>query len=502
MSVNKSPPVPKKPTWSLRTTSIVKELGQGFYSKVYLAQDYKNGFVALKTVDNQRNVNSEECISNEIDILATLGAHLNIVKLLGFNKEERLIVMEYCFNGNLKDYIFRYRDYYMDEINPITGELNEETFLYKSPSDSDSFPMSDFMTSMHADIDNDTSLRVKKKDVPVLMQSKSLIKTRRLLYWSYQISKGLKYLSDLGIIHRDVALRNMLLTNNDVVKIADFGLAVNIFRQEGGMRSPTSNLRNSMPQYCSRSNKPQPYKWMAVESLVSNIFSPSSDVWSYGVTLWEMFTLGSEPYGNISPIELANSLQTGQRLTKPRLAPNNVARLMSECWTSDPSLRPGFDKIVIVMSGYMSNVDKQSYDARSRLDSGIGMVDGGYVDMLHMVSTPSTGTGTTSKSSTRSRTISKCSELSWLPSSSSSRVPSPKVARHSSGHSYWANYKMMNSSENQVYSSVDQFHRQQQRAGQVGQHDDIPSQSLSTNSTNNRQFNTLDTYLRNKNLHY
>ena len=54
------------------------------------------------------------------------------------------------------------------------------------------------------------------------------------------------------------------------------------------------------------------------------------------------------------------------------------------------------------MSGYMSNVDKQSYDARSRLDSGIGMVDGGYVDMLHMVSTPSTGTGTTSKSSTRS----------------------------------------------------------------------------------------------------
>ena len=60
-----------------------KELGQGFYSKVYLAQDYKNGFVALKTVDNQRNVNSEECISNEIDILATLGAHLNIVKLLG-----------------------------------------------------------------------------------------------------------------------------------------------------------------------------------------------------------------------------------------------------------------------------------------------------------------------------------------------------------------------------------------------------------------------------------
>ena len=56
--------------------------------------------------------------------------------------------------------------------------------------------------------------------------NKSLIKTRRLLYWSYQISRGMKHLGDLGIIHRDVALRNMLLTNNDVVKIADFGLAV------------------------------------------------------------------------------------------------------------------------------------------------------------------------------------------------------------------------------------------------------------------------------------
>ena len=225
----KSPqdPVNRKPTWSLRTTSIVKELGKGYYSKVYLAQDIKNGFVALKTVDNQKTTNSEECISNEIDILTTIGSHLNIVKLLGANREEKLIVMEYAFNGNLKDYISRYKDYYMDEINPETGELREETFLYKSPTDSDNFPMSDFLTSMHADIDNDNpEMKRKCKEVPVVMQSKSLIKTRRLLYWSYQVSKGMKYLADLGIIHRDVALRNMLLTNNDVVKIADFGLAV------------------------------------------------------------------------------------------------------------------------------------------------------------------------------------------------------------------------------------------------------------------------------------
>ena len=79
----KSPQISKKPSWSLRTTSIVKELGRGFYSKVYLAQDLKGSFVAMKTFDSQKTSNSEECISNEIDILSSTGAHLNIVKLLG-----------------------------------------------------------------------------------------------------------------------------------------------------------------------------------------------------------------------------------------------------------------------------------------------------------------------------------------------------------------------------------------------------------------------------------
>ena len=83
LAPKRSPPSPQRPQWSLVTTSIVKELGQGFYSKVYLAQDTKGVFVALKTVDIQKTSGAEECISNEIDILTTVGSHLNIVKLLG-----------------------------------------------------------------------------------------------------------------------------------------------------------------------------------------------------------------------------------------------------------------------------------------------------------------------------------------------------------------------------------------------------------------------------------
>jgi len=225
------PPSPRpvrSSQWSLTTTSIVKELGQGFYSKVYLAQDVKHGFVALKTVDSQRIGVADECILNEISLLASLPPHLNIIRLVGCNREEKLVVVEYCFHGNLKDYVSRYREYFIDELCPDTKEMQEDAFLYSSPTaETSEQPVSDFLTSIHAGVDYPKDEdAVTFRHLPVVKQSKSLIKTRRLLYWSYQVSRGLRHLAEQGILHRDIALRNILLTNNDVVKIADFGLAV------------------------------------------------------------------------------------------------------------------------------------------------------------------------------------------------------------------------------------------------------------------------------------
>ncbi|XP_023330882.1 receptor-like tyrosine-protein kinase kin-15 isoform X2 [Eurytemora carolleeae] len=163
----------RRPTWSIRNTSIVKELGRGFYSKVYLAQDPTYGLVALKTADGKRE-NLEECISNEIEILSNINQHKNIVRLLGQNMEEKLIILEYCFHGNLKDYITRNREYFINEVDPETQELLEDSV--------------------------ETSVDLAEK-------SGTLVKTRRLLYWSYQMSRGLRYLEELGVIHRDIALR-------------------------------------------------------------------------------------------------------------------------------------------------------------------------------------------------------------------------------------------------------------------------------------------------------
>ena len=82
----------------------------------------------------------------------------------------------------------RYRDYFLDEVHPMTGELREEAALYRSPTHSDTFPMSDFLSSMHADIDCEGSLKRRTEPGPGTGHGKSLIKTRRLLYWSYQVS--------------------------------------------------------------------------------------------------------------------------------------------------------------------------------------------------------------------------------------------------------------------------------------------------------------------------
>lgn len=447
VSTPKSPRSKRKSEWSLRTTNIVKELGRGFYSKVYLAQDAQNGFVAVKTIDCKKSAKAEDCISTEIDILRSLGHHLNIVKMLGFNKEENLLVLEYYFHGNLKDYVSRYRDYYIDEIDTETGEMRDDTFLYKSPTMSENIPMSDFLTSIHAKMDSDSD-NEKNNEVPVVKMSKCLIKTRRLLYWTYQVAKGMKYLAEHGVIHRDLALRNILLTHNDIIKIGDFGLAATVF-----LESDPENSRARPAQYWSRSNKPQPYKWMATESFYANVYSQKSDVWAFGVTLWELFRLGEEPYGEINPIELSKMLTAGRRLCECDLAPRKVNKLMGDCWSADPVERPNFDNIVLRLSSYISNTNKKHYDSRCRLDSGVGDC-GDYVShsqtqgYLDMNSTRSTSIVGSPKSSTRSSGTSG-SRSSKCSTRSSSIVPSPKTQQRAV---YWSNYKMINGSSPQVYN--------------------------------------------------
>ena len=338
----------KEPIWTLQNKSIIKELGRGFYSKVYLAEDEKCGYIAIKTVDTKKTNKSEECIVNEIDILSKMKPHANIVKMIGFNMDEKLLVIEFCFHGNLRDYIIRNKKYFVDENDPETQDLDTNTYLCSSPGLSENIPMTDYLSSIQAKLDS-------PKDDESVKSRKSYLGTRRLLHWVYQVSSGLHHLGEEGIIHRDIALRNILLTSNDVVKIADLGLAVS-----------SSSLPS--PQYWSRSNKPTPYKWMAVESLAEGVFSLQSDIWAFGVLVWEIFSLGEDPYGEVNPIELTKMLQTGGRMGECSLAPHRVNQLIRSCWKADPAQRPSSEELKNILSLYNRDI----------MDSGAG-----YLDMTH-----------------------------------------------------------------------------------------------------------------------
>ena len=127
---------------------------------------------------------------------------------------------------------------------------------------------------------------------------------------------------------QDLAARNVLVGENEVCKVADFGLLRELPEE------------NSI--YQSTANAPLPVRWMAPESIKDRTFSAASDVWSYGVLMWEMFNPDKKPYDTLSNMECAIALLNGTHLPTPSSAPSTVARLMKSCWHKQPERRPSF----------------------------------------------------------------------------------------------------------------------------------------------------------------
>ena len=123
----------ERPTWSLTTTKIIKELGTGYFSKVFMSEDKYRGYVAVKTAHPSNSEMAQRSIMNEISILKELGKHSNIIQIVDSNLEERLLVLEYCLYGNCKDYIARNKNLFVSQIDPDTKEMKideKEDFLF------------------------------------------------------------------------------------------------------------------------------------------------------------------------------------------------------------------------------------------------------------------------------------------------------------------------------------------------------------------------------------
>ncbi|KAG9350683.1 hypothetical protein JZ751_024572 [Albula glossodonta] len=156
-------------------------------------------------------------------------------------------------------------------------------------------------------------------------RGRTVIDTAQLLHFSLDVCEGMEYLESKKLVHRDLAARNVLVSSDNVAKVSDFGLAK--------VDSKTAD------------NAKLPIKWTAPEALKKEKFSTRSDVWSYGVLLWETFSYGRQPYPKMSLKEVKEKVEQGYRMEAPEECPPSIYVLMKACWEADPGKRPSFRKL-------------------------------------------------------------------------------------------------------------------------------------------------------------
>uniref|UniRef100_A0A671WU90 Receptor protein-tyrosine kinase n=1 Tax=Sparus aurata TaxID=8175 RepID=A0A671WU90_SPAAU len=159
---------------------------------------------------------------------------------------------------------------------------------------------------------------------------KNSLDPQRLLNWCVQIAKGMYYLEEHCMVHRNLAARNILLKNDYQVQISDYGVADLLYPDD--------------KKYIYTDTK-TPIKWMALESILFRRYTHQSDVWSYGVTVWEMMSFGAEPYVSVQPQEVPSLLEKGERLSQPHICTIDVYMVMVKCWMIDENIRPTFKEL-------------------------------------------------------------------------------------------------------------------------------------------------------------
>jgi len=267
----------------LKNIVIGKCLGEGRYGEVFKGVWEETTDVAMKRLKSSSQRERDE-FEREASTLQSL-SHRNIVQFLGIfqNPEGWFMVMEYLGGGSL------------------------ETVLHN--------------------------------------QRESVV-LEDLIYLAKDAAAGMNYLSGMGMIHRDLALRNILISNNPgkgskyLAKITDFGMA-----------------RFLETDYYKSEDTEIPVKWTPPEALNFGKFSVHSDVWSYGVLLWEIFTWGERPYASMSNMEASKWVNAGNRLEQPAQCPPEIYEMMTKCWDIEPSQRPSFRDMYIKLNLVLNGPD-------------------------------------------------------------------------------------------------------------------------------------------------
>jgi len=168
-----------------------------------------------------------------------------------------------------------------------------------------------------------------------------ILSTQDLVYVALQVIRGILHLQKFRFLHRDVATRNCLVGPDLGVQICDTGLSRDLFPQD---------------YHCLGDNENRPIKWLSFESLERSEFSTASDVWAFGVTLWELTTLAQQPYSDVDPFEMQAYLSADQRLSQPYNCPDELYLLMYCCWNLHPEARPTFIQLLAALEHFYAQL--------------------------------------------------------------------------------------------------------------------------------------------------
>ncbi|XP_035519407.1 fibroblast growth factor receptor 2 [Morone saxatilis] len=288
--------LPEDPRWEFSRDRLTlgKPLGEGCFGQVVMAEALgidkdkpkEAVTVAVKMLKDDATEKDLSDLVSEMEMMKMIGKHKNIINLLGACTQDGplYVIVEYASKGNLREYLRARRPPGMEYSYDI-ARVSDEQLTFKD-----------------------------------------------LVSCTYQVARGMEYLaSQKNYIHRDLAARNVLVTESNIMKIADFGLARDV---------------HNIDYYKKTTNGRLPVKWMAPEALFDRVYTHQSDVWSFGVLMWEIFTLGGSPYPGIPVEELFKLLKEGHRMDKPGNCTNELYMMMKDCWHAISSQRPTFKQLV------------------------------------------------------------------------------------------------------------------------------------------------------------
>ncbi|XP_012942529.1 fibroblast growth factor receptor 4 [Aplysia californica] len=314
-------------------------LGEGAFGLVVkgeatgiLSNSTSSVTVAVKMLKKDATDREMMDLIREMETMKLIGKNKNIINLLGCctQRGPLYVIVEFAPHGNLRDFLKKHRP-----PNPSCPPSSTE---YEQPI-----------------LSGDGELKaLTQKD---------------LISFAFQVARGMEYLASKKCIHRDLAARNVLVAEDYVLKLADFGLTRNLQQFDYYRKTTDGRL---------------PVKWMAPEALFDRKYTSKSDVWSYGVLLWEIFTLGGNPYPSVPVEALFGLLKEGHRMKRPPYASTKMYGIMENCWQEDPGKRSCFKTLVQELDSMLtSSLNDEAYLHLEPFESPMSTSDSQYSSMSH-----------------------------------------------------------------------------------------------------------------------